>query len=124
MGRFYSGDIQGKFWFGVQDSDDASFFGGERYEPNHIEYLFSKDDLPEIKKGIAECLHELGDNKKKLDDFFKEYVAYNDKSLVKETGILKNRVGECLVWYARLILGEKILKQVEKSGSCEFEAEL
>jgi hypothetical protein len=22
MGRFYDGDIQGKFWFGVQDSDD------------------------------------------------------------------------------------------------------
>lgn len=22
MGRFYSGDIEGKFWFGVQDSDD------------------------------------------------------------------------------------------------------
>ena len=24
MGRFYSGDISGKFWFGVQDSDDIS----------------------------------------------------------------------------------------------------
>ena len=23
MGRFYSGDIEGKFWFGVQDSDDV-----------------------------------------------------------------------------------------------------
>ena len=22
MGRFYSGDIEGKFWFGVQDSND------------------------------------------------------------------------------------------------------
>ena len=22
MGRFYSGDIEGKFWVGVQDSDD------------------------------------------------------------------------------------------------------
>jgi len=27
MGRFYSGDISGKFWFGVQNSDDASHFG-------------------------------------------------------------------------------------------------
>lgn len=24
MGRFYSGDINGKFWFGIQDSDDIS----------------------------------------------------------------------------------------------------
>ena len=24
MGRFYSGDINGKFWFGIQSSDDIS----------------------------------------------------------------------------------------------------
>ena len=24
MGRFYDGDIQGKFWFGIQDSDDIN----------------------------------------------------------------------------------------------------
>jgi len=27
MGRYYYGDIHGKFWVGVQSSDDASFFG-------------------------------------------------------------------------------------------------
>jgi hypothetical protein len=26
MGREYNGDIQGKFWFGVQSSNDATFF--------------------------------------------------------------------------------------------------
>ena len=25
MGRFYSGDIEGKFWFGVQDSNDIEY---------------------------------------------------------------------------------------------------
>ena len=39
MGRYFSGDI-GKFWFGVQASDDASFFGGEVNEPTEIEYSF------------------------------------------------------------------------------------
>jgi len=29
MGRYYNGDIEGKFWFGIQDSNDASFFGIE-----------------------------------------------------------------------------------------------
>ena len=29
MGRYYHGDIQGKFWFGVQSSSDASHFGVE-----------------------------------------------------------------------------------------------
>ena len=24
MGRFYSGDIHGKFWFGIQDSNDIN----------------------------------------------------------------------------------------------------
>ena len=28
MGRYYSGDINGKFWFGTQSSGDASHFGG------------------------------------------------------------------------------------------------
>jgi hypothetical protein len=28
MGRYYTGDIEGKFWFAIQSSDDASFFGG------------------------------------------------------------------------------------------------
>ena len=27
MGRYYTGDIEGKFWFAVQSSDDADFFG-------------------------------------------------------------------------------------------------
>jgi hypothetical protein len=29
MGRYYSGTISGKFWFGVQSSDDPSYFGVE-----------------------------------------------------------------------------------------------
>jgi hypothetical protein len=29
MGRYYHGDIEGKFWFGVQSSYDADFFGVE-----------------------------------------------------------------------------------------------
>ena len=29
MGRYYYGDISGKFWVAVQSSDDASYFGAE-----------------------------------------------------------------------------------------------
>lgn len=32
MGRFYSGDISGKFWFGLQDSDDISNLIKVNYE--------------------------------------------------------------------------------------------
>ena len=31
MGRYYGGDIEGKFWFGVQSSDDADHFGIRRF---------------------------------------------------------------------------------------------
>ena len=27
MGRHYDGDIEGKFWFAVQSSDDGEYFG-------------------------------------------------------------------------------------------------
>jgi hypothetical protein len=46
MGRFYSGDIQGKFWFAVQDSDDADFFGVEHVKVYNRKCgcLYSEED--------------------------------------------------------------------------------
>ena len=53
MGRYYRGDIEGKFWFGVQDSQDASFFGGESSEGGEIEFSFDmENDLATVKEGI------------------------------------------------------------------------
>ena len=52
MGRYYQGDIEGKFWFGVQSSDDANNFGGSEIEVQdedgevmELEYFFNKEDL-------------------------------------------------------------------------------
>ena len=123
MGRYYTGDIEGKFWFGVQSSDDASFFGGEESEPNHINYYFDESHLPEIESGIKDCKRALGEHKKKLDKFFKEMASYNDEMIAKELKISSKKVREFLKWYARLKLGEKILKSVKEDGACEFEAE-
>src|SRR5688572_24561218 len=119
MGRYYSGDIEGKFWFGVQDSNDASFFGGEVSEPNYINYYFSTGDLRTIEKGINECLAVLGDNKGRLDTFFAHLNGgYNHEMIAKHLGIKitndikqsypTSQVGELLGWYARLELGQKI----------------
>ena len=82
MGRYYSGDINGKFWFAVQSSNDADFFGVEGEAPEMLEYGFEKDNLSDVKKGLDKCLEELGKNKKILDDFFKEKESYNDAMLV------------------------------------------
>ena len=123
MGRYYTGDIEGKFWFAVQSSSDADFFGGEHTEPNYIEYYFCKDDLPQIKAGLDTCKKELGEWKAKLDKFFKENNGYNDDIVVK-AGLNLSEFNKKLGWYARQRLGKQIYDCVKKNGECSFEAEL
>jgi hypothetical protein len=126
MGRYYNGDIEGKFWFGVQSSDDGDFFGSKGHEPNtFLNYHFTKDEhLKDIKKGIKECEKELGTWKEKLDKFFTDNNGYNDKMIEDQLGLKKEKSKELLEWYARLELGNQILECVMKQGDCSFEAEL
>ena len=124
MGRYYSGDIEGKFWFAVQSSNDASHFGVEGYEPNYLEFYFDTSNLPDIKAGIKKCIDGLGKYKAELDKFFKDNNGYNDEMIVKQTSILPSKVKPMLELYARLTLGKKILKCVKDQGQCAFDAEL
>jgi len=123
MGRYYTGDIEGKFWFGVQSSTDASYFGGEECEPNFVEYYFDESHLKDIKKGLDNCKKELGEWKAKLDKFFKEVNGYNDQ-IIKEHGFNIDEFNAKLGWYARQQLGKQIYDCVRKKGECSFEAEL
>ena len=104
MGRYYSGDIEGKFWFGVQDSNDASFFGGDESEPSYIEYFFDGNDLDDIKLGIQKCEKALDENVNKLDTFLNKNDSYSDRQLADYLGIDTNKLKEILKWYARLDL--------------------
>ena len=124
MGRYYNGDINGKFWFAVQPSNDADFFGGESSEPEYVHHYFYKDDIKDIKNGIKECENKLGKFKKMLDVFFEKRDSYNNVMIEKKFKINKKKVEELLEFYARLELGEKILKCVEKKGECSFDSEL
>jgi hypothetical protein len=123
MGRRYSGDIEGKFWFGVQSSQDASFFGGEEIEPNYFEYYFSDSDKDSIDAGIQECLAALGEYNEQLDAFFKVNDFYNDDKLAEQLDVSVKQLNHLLEWYARLGLGRKIQHCVEQKGECCFEAE-
>jgi len=77
---------------------------------------------------------ELGEDKEKLDSFFRSDGAegYTDEKVAKHLGFpfvpgdpaSLAPVTDVLEWYARLELGEQILKCVEEKGSCEFEAEV
>jgi len=123
MGRYYKGDIKGKFWFGVQKSNDADFFGVEGIEPNYLESYFDSNNLKSITEGIEKCQEELGKYKVMIDNYFEKNNGYNDTEMAKELKITEVELKNYLEWYARLKLGEKIFNCVTKNGSCEFTAE-
>ena len=122
MGRYYSGDINGKFWFAVQSSTDGEFFGAEEQEHGTIPYC--ADDLEKAETGIMNCLNELGEYKKKLDDFFEKNNGYTDERLAEAIGVTVEEAKGLLVWYARLELGEKIAECIKMHGNCYFDAEI
>tara|TARA_B100000315_G_C14001057_1_gene330198 strand:+ start:76 stop:456 length:381 start_codon:yes stop_codon:yes gene_type:complete len=78
MGRYYSGDIEGKWWFGVQPSDVPLRFGAVE---TTIEYCISNDD--DFKDTMKEIETELGDKMRMFDDFFEQNNGYNNEMLIK-----------------------------------------
>ena len=130
MGRYYSGDIDGKFWLAVQSSDDANYFGVKGEQPNLLEYHYDDDDLPTVKECIENCENCLGDYKKHLDDFFNDRESYNNEMLAdflnkktKKTYTEKGVI-HYLQWYARLGLGQQIHDCIKDHGQCHFDAEI
>ena len=123
MGRYYNGDIEGKFWFAVQPSDDADFFG-QTGESNEINYHFQKENITEVKEKLLECLKVLGHAKPRMDKFFKEENGYNDEMINKKYGWTEEEIKKNLEWYARFNLGKKIYKHLKDNDECYFSAEL
>ena len=129
METFYQGDIEGKFWFAVQPSNDADFFGVEGVHPQILEYEFYEDDEPSVRKGLEKCLKALGDAKPHLDKFFEINDCYNNESLMAYLNehmkpcFTKADIRNILEWYARYQLGTEILKSIDQRGQCVFEAE-
>lgn len=119
MGRYYHGDIEGKFWFAVQSSYAAERFGCTAIEPNYVEFYFDEENLDEINAEIKKIEDSLGDFKQKIDDFFKVNNGYNDEMLAN-AGITTKHLED----YADLGLGIKIRDCVMSQGTCTFEAEL
>jgi hypothetical protein len=119
MGRYYSGDIEGKFWFGLQSSDAAGRFGGEEREPQYIEYYFDEEHLEEVNEEIDTIITTLGDKKKIIEDFFEDKMSYQDKNLA-DLGITEDILSD----YAGLKLGIQIRDCIIDKGQCNFQAEL
>ena len=122
MGRHYWGDIEGKFMFAVQPSDDADCFGVTGCQPNHLEYWF--DDVEPVNEGIQKVMDELSYNMKgKLDGFFAKSHTYKECDIAVCLGVSLVQAKRYLELYARLKLGIKIRDCIVVNGQCSFDAE-
>ncbi len=124
MGRYFDGDISGKFWFAVQSSNDADFFGVDGTRPEELNYYFEEEDLEGVNEGIKKCLDAMGDYYAGLKDFFDNSEYYSDEMVSKALDISEEKAKELQVWYARLELGIKIKQSLENTGQCDFTAEM
>ena len=124
MGRYYSGDIEGKFWFGVQSSDSADRFGVIGHEPQYLEYWFQQDDLPAVQEELERMEKQFGEDFKSIEAFFLGRNSYTDEELADFLGKSLEIARELLKEYADFELGKKIEKSIIENGQCGFEAEL
>ncbi len=129
MGRYYSGDIEGKFWFGVQSSDCADRFSSTGSTPNFLEYGFDEEHLESINKELKVIENNLGENLKLLKEFFKTNNGYNKQTIKKFFKEKGKDIGEgdlkyMLEEYADYEMGKRIRDCVKENGECNFTAEL
>ena len=117
MGRYYFGDIEGKFMFAVQSSNAADRFGSVGQSPDIIEYYFDDEHLPKIN----EELKKLKDAHKKVTKFFKSIGngGYSFE-MAAEYGVTQQDLSD----YADYNLGKNIKDCLEENGDCFFSAEL
>lgn len=139
MGRFYSGDIEGKFWFAVQDSVDAQHFGGtmdyldeegevwedgDEGQPVEVAFNFGPNDHQSIQDGLKKCEDYLGEFGSKIHKFFCDHETYTTKKLGEFLEVDEPQALAFLMVYARRELGRKIWECVQEKGECNFTGEL
>ena len=120
MGRFYTGDINGRLQIALQPTRFIDCFGVEGEDPSELYYYYEEKHLPKIKAVVEEAEKELGANKEKLETFFKDHDMYKDEQLVKFLGLDKGKTKSMLKLYERCLIGTKIIKCIEENGSCDF----
>ena len=115
MGRYYNGDIDGKFMFAVQSSMAADRFGATAMDSGYVSYYFDEDNLTTIN----EQLETLEKDFKKVEKFFVGRDSWSQKDQ-EEANISSTEMSN----YADYRLGKQILDCVTENGHCNFEAEL
>ena len=118
MGRYYQGDIEGKFMFAVQSSGAGERFGAYEEDQGYINYVVEESNLKEVEEEIAkiEALPCIAT----IDTFFEGKDSYKSSDLLKN-----NITNENMADWADLQLGRQIRDFSKTTGdSCRFQAEL
>ncbi len=116
MGRYYSGDIEGKFLFAMQPSDAADRFGVSGNQAS-LFYYFGEENLAEVEEELRNIAKSLGDKFSKALRLFNHGFCGDD---LKRLGVSEDDIREI----ADFDLGLKIRRCIKRQGYCEFEAEL
>lgn len=122
MGRYYNGDIQGKFWFAIQSSDAPERFSAIEREQSYIDYFIERDSLPEIIKEIEKI-----ESDPKVQLIMKLCDESDTISISNEWQEENGITREDLAEYADLTLGRKIRDFFEGNPLnewCEIQADL
>lgn len=101
MGRYYSGDIEGKFMFAVQPSNAGERFEAFDIEPQYVEYCVNRESYEHIKKTLKE-IQKTG-AVKRVKNMFDNENGYNDE-IQKKYNVSDKDMSE----YADWILGSKM----------------
>ena len=119
MGRYYNGDVNGKFMFAVQSSNAHERFGAIEHGSEYVDYHISRDkyddivqELDSIDKGSIE----------RVDKMFEESPLYNDE-IMKQYNVSSKDLSE----YADYRLGEQVKNYFDDNPDeedCNFTAEL
>jgi hypothetical protein len=120
MGRYYWGDIEGKFWFAVQPTSDLLEFGHDRNDTS-LNVVVYFDDLQDNR----EKLRKLKKDFRKHGMTFEEFMTRMDNNGFEKTQ-MRTAEWQAMCREASLIsLGEKIVKALKDkkddlfiSGEC------
>ena len=133
MGRYYQGDIEGKFVFGAQSSTAADRFGVEGTTPGYVDYNFDTSNLKDLELELKNIENKIGEYAYYLKAYYDLYgletILYGDDLNISFEDYLEklnkkplNRDQLLEIFDYRL--GKKIQACIKEQGSCSFTAEL
>lgn len=120
MGRYYNGDVEGKFMFAVQDSNAHERFGAVELESYYVDYVVYRDNYAEICAELDAIKHK--GHIDKVEKMFSKENGWNDEILARYNVTLED-----LSEYADHKLGMQLKEFFDNhphADECRFEAEL